>query len=151
MKPAEPSLAAVLGTAARGAVAAMAMSGLRKLTTGLGLVRQTPPEEIAREGLPGLIARVPVDRRAEAVELAHWAYGAAGGAAYALVAPSRGRPAWAGPLYGLVLWAVFERVVAPLLGLARAEERPATERLAIAADHVLYGAVVAGGGRPQGP
>lgn len=56
---------------ARGVVAAMAMSGLRRLTTGLGLIQEEPPEQIAREGVPGLLERVPPDLRAEAIELAH--------------------------------------------------------------------------------
>jgi hypothetical protein len=131
----------------RGVVAAMAMTGMRRMTTGLGLVREVPPEEIFERGVPGLLAEIPVERRDEAIELAHWAFGAAAGAAFAL-APRRVREArWAGPAYGLAIWALFEAVAAPALGLRRPRERPTSERAALAADHVLYGLVVAG--RPR--
>jgi hypothetical protein len=132
----------------RGVIAAMAMTGMRRLTTRLGLVREVPPDEIFEDGLPELLANIPVERRDEAIELAHWAFGAAAGAAFALV-PRRPREAgWAGPAYGLAIWALFEAVAAPLLRLRRARERPAAERAALAADHVLYGLIVAG--RPRG-
>lgn len=127
----------------RGAVAAMAMSGLRSITTGLGLVRLTPPEEIGAHGAAPLLAHVPPEWRGAAVELAHWGYGAAGGALFAAL-PVRGRAA--GVAYGLGLWAAFEAVVAPVLG-APARDRPPSERLALAADHVLYGLVVGTRGR----
>ena len=133
----------MLHAALRGAVAAMAMTGMRRVTVGLGLVREPPPEQIFREGVPELLARVPADRRDELIELAHWAYGAAAGAAFGRLPAAARTARWAGPLYGLTIWAVFELGVAPLLGLRGAPERDAAERLAIAADHVLYGAVVA--------
>jgi len=126
----------------RGVVAAIAMSGVRSLTTGLGLVRMTPPEEIGTHGAAPLLARVPPERRAAALELAHWSYGGLGGAVFGAL-PLRGRTA--GVVYGLGLWALFEAVVAPALG-APGRERPASERLALAADHVLYGLVL--GSRP---
>ena len=34
---------------ARGAVAAMAMTGMRRVTTGLGLLERTPPDALARD------------------------------------------------------------------------------------------------------
>lgn len=132
----------MLAGAVRGTVAAMAMTGMRRLTTGFGLVQQTPPEALVEEARPGVLARIPVQRRDEAVELVHWAVGAAAGAMYgALPTALRARPL-AGPAYGLAIWAVFEAAVSPLLGLRRAKEQRTLERLAIAADHVLYGAVV---------
>ncbi|MEP6910628.1 MAG: hypothetical protein ABI896_09400 [Actinomycetota bacterium] len=129
---------------ARGVVAAMAMSGLRKMTTGLGLVQEEPPEQIAREAVPGLLARVPPDLRAEAIELAHWAYGGLGGAAFGALPAGVRRQSWAGPAYGLATWLFFETAVSTLLGLRRTHESRPLERAAIAADHVLYGLVVAG-------
>lgn len=135
----------VVGRAvARGVVAAMAMSGMRRLTTGLGLVDEEPPEQIAREGVPGLLARVPPNLREPAIELAHWTYGGAGGAAFGVLPAALRRRVWAGPAYGLATWLVFETAVAPLLGLRRTRESRPLERAAIAADHVLYGVVVAG-------
>jgi len=52
----------------------MAMTGLRRVTTGLGLLRKPPPEEIATEGVPGLFARIPPGKRGAAIELAHFGY-----------------------------------------------------------------------------
>jgi hypothetical protein len=132
----------VAGAAWRGTVAAMAMSGMRELTMSLGLVGRPPPDEVAAEGLPGMFARVPMRYRDGAIELAHWSYGAGMGIAYGLLPRSLRRRSWLGPAYGLATWAVFERAVAPALGLRAASERPVAERAAIALDHVLYGTIV---------
>ncbi len=110
----------------------MAMTGTRVVTVELGLVEQAPPQQLAgvRRGA----------RRA-AVELAHWGFGAVGGAVYGALPRSwRNRPL-TGPLYGLVIWTGFE-ATAPLLGLPHAEGPRIVERLAIAADHVLYGLIL---------
>ena len=131
-----------MSAAVRGVVAAMAMTGMRRMTTGVGLVRGTPPERIATEGVPALLAQVPPEHRDEAIELAHWAFGAAAGAVFgALPRSVRGAP-WAGRAYGVAIWACFEGVLAAALGVGRQKERPASERLAIAADHILYGLIV---------
>ena len=45
-------------------------------------------------------------------------------------------------LYGLVILAGFELVQAPLLGLKQAKELRPLERVALAADHLLYGLVL---------
>jgi hypothetical protein len=132
--------------ALRGVVAAMAMTGLRAVTEGLGLLEEPPPDEIARRGVPSLFARVPADYRTAAVQLSHWAFGAAAGTAFALVPERARRRRLAGPAYGLAVWLAFETVLAPALGL-RVESRPARERLVLALDHALYGAVV--GARPR--
>jgi hypothetical protein len=130
--------------AGRGIVGAMAQTGLRRVTTGFGLVRRPPPERIALEGVPALLARVPAAHRDEAIELAHWAYGAVAGAVYATLPEPLRHPRWAGPAYGISVWLLFEAVLGPvLLGLERTRTRPLSERLALAADHALYGAVVA--------
>jgi hypothetical protein len=124
----------------------MAQTGLRRVTMGLGLVRRPPPERLAHEGVPTLLARVPPAYRTEAIEVAHWTYGALAGAAYAALPRSLRWPRWGGPAYGLAVWLFFETVLGPaLLGLERSQERPLRERLAVAADHALYGAVVGGG------
>jgi len=125
----------------------MAQTGVRRVTTGLGLVRRPPPERLAHEGVPMLLARVPVEHRGEAIELAHWWYGALAGGAYAALPPSVRRRGWAGPAYGITVWLFFEAVLGPaLLGLERTKERPLGERFALALDHALYGAVAAKGG-----
>jgi uncharacterized membrane protein YagU involved in acid resistance len=140
-----------LDGAARGIVAAMAMTGMRRVTKGLGLVEQAPPERMATQGFPRLFALVPTEHRDEAIELAHWAFGAAAGALYGSVPAVIRRQLWAGPAYGLATWVFFETVLGPaVLGLAVQKNRPTRERLAIAADHLLYGAVLSAGSRDSG-
>ncbi|MCP2262368.1 hypothetical protein LX15_006104 [Streptoalloteichus tenebrarius] len=128
--------------AARGVVGAMAMSGLRTLSAAVGALSETPPEAIVRERGRGLLRAVPKRGERGVIELLHWAYGAVGGAAYALV-PSRLRDhAWVGPLYGALLWGMFEAGMAPLLGLRRTHQPRPAERVALLVDHLLYGWVV---------
>ena len=129
----------VVHASARGAVAAMAMTGMRVFTVHVGLVEQTPPEAILKQRARGLLRRVPKRRRPAAIELVHWTYGAAGGAAFGMLPDEiRLRP-WSGPAYGLVVWLVFELRIAPLVGLKQARRARGAERLAVAADHLLYG------------
>lgn len=123
-----------------GAVAAMAMTGMRNVTTGLGLMRRTPPERIVSEAA-GLVGRIPEGKRQAATELAHWGYGAGAGAVFAAVPWPVCRRAWAGPVYGMAIWGVFEIAIAPALGLKPGDRAPA-ERAALAGDHLLYGALV---------
>ncbi|MEX2196586.1 MAG: hypothetical protein WD844_14995 [Thermoleophilaceae bacterium] len=126
----------------RGAIAAMAMSGMRAFTTGLGIVGESPPQAIVRQRAHGLIRLVPRGRRRAAIELAHWSYGAAGGAAFRTLPDDLRRRAWAGPVYGLAVWLGFELGVAPVLGLSQAKKPRVKERLALAVDHLLYGLVL---------
>jgi len=126
----------------RGAVAAMAMTGMRTLTVALGLVQQTPPQAIVRQRARGLIRRIPRRRRRAAIELMHWGYGAAGGVGFGLLPKSLHRRRWAGPLYELLLWLSFELGLAPLLGPEQAKRVRPAERTALAADHLLYGFVL---------
>jgi hypothetical protein len=135
----------VLSGAACGTVGAMAMTGMRVITTELGLVEQTPPQALARQrarGVRALLQRAPRKQRRGLIEAAHWAFGAGGGAAFgALPRPMR-RQSWAGPAYGLVVWLGFELGIAPALGLSQAKRARPVDRLALAADHVLYGLVL---------
>jgi uncharacterized membrane protein YagU involved in acid resistance len=126
----------------RGAIAAAAMTGMRAFTVDVGLVDQTPPQAIARQRASGLIRRVPKRRRRAAIELAHWSYGAVGGAAFAVLPEAVRRRAWAGPAYGLLVWLGFELCLAPVLGLKQAGKQRPVERAALAADHLLYGLVL---------
>lgn len=129
---------------ARGVLGAMAMTGMRRVTTGLGLVEKTPPRALAEQAplLRRLLRRVPAHRRADLVELGHWANGGVCGVAYAAL-PARHRAwKWSGIVYGLGIWALFETGVVPLLGLEHTRERTVVSRAFLAADHVLYGAVV---------
>ena len=89
-----------------------------------------------------LLDRVPPQHRRAAIEIAHWTYGAKGGAVYGMLPEGLRRRRWSGPLYGLVLWLGFELGIAPLLGLRHAQEPRPAERVALAADHALYGFVL---------
>ena len=126
----------------RGAIAAAAMTGMRAFTVDVGLVDQTPPQAIAQQRAKGLLRRVPRGRRRAAIEVAHWTYGAVGGAAYAMLPQQIRRRPWSGPAYGLLVWAGFELCLAPVLGLKQAKKPRPVERAALAADHVLYGLVL---------
>jgi hypothetical protein len=126
----------------RGAIAAAAMTGMRAFTVDVGLVEQTPPQAIAKQRAKGLLRRVPRGRRRAAIELAHWTYGAVGGAAHAVLPAGIRRQPWSGPAYGLLVWVGFELCLAPVLGLKQAKKQRPVERAALAADHVLYGLVL---------
>ena len=136
------SVGEIVHAAGRGAIAAMAMTGMRKVTKDLGIVEQTPPQAILRQRAAGLLRRVPRGRRKTGIELAHWGYGAAGGVGFALLPDGLRRRPWAGPAYGLALWAGFELGIAPALGLTQAKRVRLAERIAFAADHLLYGLVL---------
>jgi hypothetical protein len=123
----------------------MAMTGMRVITTELGLVEQTPPEALSRQrarGVRALLRRAPRRQRRGLIEAAHWAFGAGGGAAYGALPRTLRRRPWAGPVYGLVVWLGFELGIAPALGLTQAERVRLVDRLALAADHLLYGLVL---------
>jgi hypothetical protein len=126
----------------RGAVAAMAMTGMRAFTVDLGIVEESPPHAIFKQRARGLLRKVPRNRRRATIELAHWGYGAAGGLVFAMLPRAVRRKAWAGPAYGLLTWAGFEAGIAPALGLTQAAQLRLTERAALAADHLLYGLVL---------
>ncbi len=140
----------VVHAAARGAVGAMAMTGMRVITTELGLVEQTPPQAIARQrarGARALVRLAPRRQRRGLIETAHWAFGAGGGAVFGALPRGLRRRAWAGPVYGLVVWLGFEMGIAPALGLTQARRVRLVDRLALAADHLLYGLVLSEGRR----
>lgn len=99
--------AVVLEAAGWGAVVAMAMSGMRTVTTGLGMVSDTRHAGSCASGVR--------------------------------------RPGWVGPGYGLLVWLGFEAVLASALDLSKAKTPRPVKRAAFAADHILYGAVLARG------
>ena len=127
---------------AAGAIAAMAMTGMRTLTGNLGLVERPPPHAIIRQRAASLLRRVPRRRRRSAIELAHWGYGAVGGIEFALFrSPCAGSP-------GRVRSTGWPCGWASKPGSRRHSDssRPASggpiERVALAADHLLYGLVL---------
>jgi hypothetical protein len=126
----------------RGIVGAMAMTGVRVFALHAGLIREDPPSRLTRKRARGLVKRVPRRRRRVFVELAHWAMGAAFGLAFGLL-PERIRlKLWAGPLFGVAMWAGFDAVVAPALGLTERGWPKGRERTVFIADHVLFGLVL---------
>ena len=137
------NLKAVRSGAGSGVAAAMAMSGMRLLTTELGLVEEVPPRAIMRQKTPVVFGILPTEHHQAAVEIAHWAYGGVGGGAFGLMPRRLRRHRWAGPAYGLFVWAVFEALLAPALGLEQARRARPVERLMFALDHVFYGLLVA--------
>lgn len=136
-------------SAARGLAGAMMMSAFRQATVHLGLVEEPPPETMVREGTPGALERLDKGKRKALTELAHWTYGAGGGAAYGLLPAALRRQPWAGPAYGVALWLSYELVLAPLLG-ERHPQGKVVGRAMVALDHVLYGLVVGGRFPPRG-
>lgn len=138
-----PAAGRIAHAALRGTVAAMAMTGMRVLTVSLGTVDEPPPQAIFRQRARGLLRMVPRRRRRAAIELAHWGYGGGGGAIFAGLPAGLRRFPLAGPVYGLAVWAGFEVVLAPALGLSQAKQPRPAERAALAADHLLYGLILA--------
>lgn len=141
-----------LHSAARGAVAAMAMTGMRTWSVHAGLLEQTPPQALANQRrVHGWLRMIPRRRRRAVIEVLHWGYGAGGGAAFGLLPEAARRSAWSGPAYGVVLWLAFEFGLAPALRLKQAGQVRPLERAVLAADHVLYGLILSEGHRrPRG-
>lgn len=136
--------------ALRGVVAAMSMTGFRTLGAEFGLLDQgTPPERMADEAIPKLMAVVPAHLRPGVVDLLHLGYGGLGGAVFATI-PDRWRRHWsAGPLFGTALWVGYNAAIVPALGLHAEQRRRPHEVAMLAGDHLLYGAVIGWlGGRP---
>jgi hypothetical protein len=140
---AEDKAGEISHAALRGAIGAMAMSGMRTFTKNIGLVRQTPPEAIARRRRVGGVLRyVPRRRRKAAVELLHWAVGVVGGAIFGALPDKLRRQRWFGPVYGVGILLSFDFGIAPLLGLKHIKHPKATEQAALITDHLLYGLVL---------
>lgn len=141
------SAGAIVRSAAAGIVGAMTMTAMRVVSTKLGIVKQVPPESLLKQGTPALLRRVPKKHRRVAIELAHWSYGAMGGAVFRLLPQGVRQHLWAGPAYGVGLWTILEAVLEPALGVRRPWGERGAESAALIADHVLYGLVVGAGER----
>jgi hypothetical protein len=134
---------ATLRAGVRGLAAAMAMTGMRTVTSNAGLVDKTPPVAIVERHAPRVAGRLKQGHREALTELAHWGYGAAGGVVFGLLpAKLRTHPA-TGPVYGLAIWLGFETAIAPLLGVHEVRRGPVLGRVVVALDHLLYGVLVA--------
>lgn len=130
-----------------GIVAAMAMTGMRQATTGFGLIEQTPPDAVIKKAT-GPLGRIPTKYRRGVIELAHWSFGAVAGAAYTALPEHLREKRPLGAIYGLAILAAYDFGQAPIMGLKHAKRPKATEQLALMADHVLYGSMLAGVGAP---
>jgi hypothetical protein len=142
---------AVAHAAARGVVGAMAMTGMRAFTVGLGLVEEAPPKAVMRKSTKGLIGLVPKGKRRAAIELVHWGFGGAAGAGFAALPDDIQRRRWAGPAYGLATWLAFELAIAPALNLPHSKQPRPVDRLFLALDHLLYGLVLSERRAPRSP
>ena len=132
----------VVHAAMRGVVGSMAMTGMRTLAGNVGLMRETPPHAILRQSTKGLFRAVPRKKRKAVQELAHWGAGATFGAVYgALPDGFRSQP-WSGPAFGIAVWLGFEAGIAPLLGIHEQRRIRPVDRIALVADHLLYGFVL---------
>jgi len=128
--------------AAAGTVATAAMSALMLAAGRAGLMGRQPPEAIVRRA--GELAAVePRGRVADALAtVAHLAFGAGTGTAYALLPPSR-RPVARGVAVATGVWAVSYAGWVPALGaLPRADRDRPPRQAAMLAAHVVYGAVL---------
>ncbi len=69
----EPRQGEISRSVTRGIFAAMAMTGMRKVTTGLGLLEETLPVQMAKQApiLAPLVRRVPEEYRREVIEFGH--------------------------------------------------------------------------------
>jgi uncharacterized membrane protein YagU involved in acid resistance len=126
----------------RGAVGAMAMTGVRVFADHADLIRESPPNRLSRKHGGGLMKAVPRRRRRMTVELVHWSMGAVFGALFGLLPESVRRRAWAGPAYGLLVWLGFDSLLAPALGLTSRGWPRGRERAVFLADHALFGLVL---------
>jgi hypothetical protein len=104
-----------------------------------------PPAQITNS----LLASVDLDddlsspQQARLALANHFAYGAAMGSIYGLIAgaPSNQRPIASGVGYGLAVWAVNYLGLLPSLGLYRsARDEPPQRNLLMVSAHVLWGA-----------
>jgi hypothetical protein len=129
--------------ALRGAIGAMAMTGMRTFTVSVGLLRETPPQSIAkRRRATGVLSYVPKSRRQATVELFHWGVGIAGGAIFGALPDELRRARWFGPVYGLGILLSYDFGIAPLLGLKQAKRPKPAEQAALIVDHLLYGFIL---------
>jgi len=138
----ETAAGKIARSAMRGAIGAMAMTGARTFTQSLGLLEEAPPRSIIRQKSRGLFRLVPSGKQRAATELMHWTYGSVGGAVFGMLPEQVRTRRWSGPLYGLGAWLAFELGLAPVLGLSQSKRMRPVDRLALAADHLLYGLVL---------
>ena len=121
--------------ATAGLVATGAMSSFMVAAERLGIMPGQPPRMIIDRLAPGLRD----DVADAAALLSHGAYGAAAGAAFALLAGDRRSTAW-GVAYGVLVWAGGYEGWVPALGVLPPAHRDRPSRVAVMVTaHVVFG------------
>ncbi|MFF5112960.1 DUF6789 family protein [Streptosporangium sp. NPDC000509] len=129
--------------AGSGVLATAAMSAVMLAGERAGLMRDQPPKRIVRGLLPGHRHRPKSGERALGA-IAHFGFGATGGAAFALFCGGRRAPVTLGVAYGLAIWLVsYQGWVPKLEVLPPIDEDQPGRRAVMAAGHVVYGAMLA--------
>ncbi|CAN5153402.1 hypothetical protein BH24ACT1_BH24ACT1_00280 [soil metagenome] len=130
-----------------GAVATVPMSAVMLVAGRTGAMGAQPPERVAENALGATgVDDTSEDEQNVAASLAHLAFGAGGGAAFALLYRRLDLPVPAvaqGAAFGLAVWAVSYQGWIPALGILPPadSDRPGRRRAMIAA-HIVYGGVL---------
>ncbi|MDH2430359.1 DUF6789 family protein [Sphaerisporangium sp. TRM90804] len=125
--------------AAGGVVATACMSALMIAGDRAGLMRDQPPKRIMRAFLPGHKRR-PKPGEGMLGAIAHFAFGAAAGALFAVVVDGRRARPQLGAVYGMAIWAASYQGWVPAMGILPPAHRDRPGRQAVmAAAHVVYG------------
>jgi hypothetical protein len=132
---------AIFGQAVRGALAGVAatgaMSAFLYAAQHAGALRKQPPRII----LESLAPELPPARSRPLSLAAHFGYGAAGGACYALLTRVIPRNAVTGAVFGLAIWAASYEGWLPALGILPPAHRDRRSRVkTMITAHVIYGA-----------
>lgn len=145
-----PSGSAVVAGAVAGAGATVAMSAVMALAARAGLMGQHPPERIAEEALRAGGADRSTEERAEGplAAVLHLGFGAATGAAYALLPASIRRaapPPISGAVFGSLVWLVSYWGWVPALRILPPVPRDRPDRqVSMLVAHWVFGAALAG-------
>ena len=125
------------------------MTGLRQVTTGVGLLERTPPQQVVSDQVPSVVRPLSEEHEEALLEVVHCSYGALTGAVFGALPRSFRASRLAGPAYGIAVWLVYELAMAPALGIEVAPRRTVATRAMLVVDHVLFGVVVAGQLAPE--
>lgn len=122
-------------------------AGLAKVKSRKQEPAQGPPEEPATVKAADLVLRQNLKREQKqpAGNIVHYAFGAAAGGIYGLVAEkTRVARIGFGTLFGSVLWLVADEIAVPALGLAKGPRNyPLSAHGSALASHLVYGAATA--------
>lgn len=108
---------------------------------------EMPTQTIARRVQEQLVRRGPLEHKAAAGQIVHFAFGSAWGGAYGLVAgtlPGAGTLK-GGLCFGLIVWLVSDDILLPAFRLsAWPQHYPVKNHVYAVAAHAVYGAALAG-------